>query len=630
MVELSDRNAGSDSKRRSSFQVYTGYPKACFDGYKRSSEYVVLADGRRIAVDVLRPLRGGAVVAEPLPVLFTHTVYSRAVQLVRNFEVCNAIALDFSWWQKSALWVKALFKNGNVIADQGELFPWVRDMIESGYVVVAADAGGTGASFGTSHLHIDDYGREAHELMDWIVSQPWADGKIGMYGESFVAMISYAGVATGHPALKAIFVTAPPFDSYRDVGYPGGLYAKGFGERYISLTSELDQLAVAVDGDNGAEHLAAALGEQQQRNFSAIIADLFRTAPHSDNLGTKTGIGWYDLSGVTLLDRVKKSDVAIYNISGWRDIFARDTTLWYENTNGHKRLTMRPWHHEVLIFPKHDFDSGLEIQRWFDHWLKGMENGVDKDPDVHFYQVEGGATQGQWCEADTWPPSNMVDTTFFLGVGGEFLNEPAGPAGYSQILPSPYATSGHNSRWNGVLGTGVYPDMASNDHLGLTYTTPPLERAMEIAGHPVVRLWVSSMQDDAPVFAYLEEVLPSGKVQYLSEGMLRAAHRTATEVPYRNFGLPVHDHSATAGKYLTSTQPVLLEFDILPIAARLRRGSRLRLTLQSADADNFEPIPSGQHPVNVHMGTSYPSSLTVPVGECQPVSSLAGKPSSGK
>lgn len=600
------------SDKSSAFQLYCGYDDGQYDGYLRTSQYVDLPDGSRIAVDILRPTLDGAVVTEPLPVLFSHTVYNRAASLVRDYKVADAKLMRVGRIARLGLWATSLFSGGTVTVDQGRAGSWVNTLIRRGYVVVAADARGTGASFGTPHKTAEGYGREASALIDWIVSEPWSNGRIGMYGQSFVAMTAYAAAAEGHPALKAIFVSAPPFDPYRDVGYPGGIYAKGFGENYVALTSDLDAIASPVAEDADGVLLSAALIERQGQSFSAQVADLFRTAPYLDSLSRQSGSGWYDIAGFSILTRVNAANVAVYNIGGWRDIFARDTILWHENLETPKRLVMRPWHHRLLMARQDDFDPAPEAARWFDYWLKDIPNGIEKEQVVRFFQTRNGG-QGAWCEADAWPAG---DETLLLypGEDGALRRGPDKAGRTVNVAALSEATTGVNSRWNGVLGTGEYDNYARNSTFGASFVTPVLENPLEIAGHPILRVGIKAAQPGAAVFAYLEEMDANGAIHYLTEGMLRPEFRAPATAPYRNVGLPFHDYGEAAQDVAPPGETVDLVFDMLPVAAMLPEGSRLRLTFRAGDTDNFAPAPGGPQPFVVDLGST---SITVPVASCR-------------
>lgn len=372
-------------RRASAFGVYRGYSPGAYDGYRRESFHVSLAGGRRIAVDLLRPTMGGLVEQKPLPVLFSHTIYGRAATIVRNGTVVDSPFLNLGRTRRIALKLMSLFSGGNVVADQARQSPWIRTMLRHGYVVVAADAGGTGASFGAAHPDVEAFGTEGYALIDWIAKQDWCDGAIGLHGQSFVAMTAYAAAARRHPAVKAMLVSSPPFDSYRDVGYPGGIFAKGFGDPYVTIVSGLDRIATPVDADRDGSLLDQAMRERDGARIADYIRDVTLSAPFCDSTSAAFGLHWQGFATAHLAPKLRNT-IPVYNIGGWRDIFVRSTLLWHLNLGtGAHRLAVRPSHHATLMQPAPDLDLSIEALRWFDRWLKGIDNGIDREPPVHLF-----------------------------------------------------------------------------------------------------------------------------------------------------------------------------------------------------------------------------------------------------
>ncbi len=118
--------------------------------------------------------------------------------------------------------------------------------------------------------------------------------------------------------------------------------------------------------------------------------------------------------------------------------------------------------------------------------------------------------------------------------------------------------------------------MRSNDAKALTYTSPPLEDAVQVVGHPIVRVWLSGDAPDLDVFAYLEEVDANGDSTYITEGNLRASHRTLSPAPFDNLGLPWTNHFQSELKPIPAGEPVELVFDLLPTAYQFSVGKRIR------------------------------------------------------
>ncbi len=129
--------------------------------------------------------------------------------------------------------------------------------------------------------------------------------------------------------------------------------------------------------------------------------------------------------------------------------------------------------------------------------------------------------------------------------------------------------------------------MRSNDEKALTYTTLPLEADVVVIGHPVTHLWLATGVPDLDLFVYLEEVDGRGRSTYVTEGNLRASHRTQGEPPFDNLSLPYHCHYESELAAIPSGEGVELVLDLLPTAYRFHRGNSIRITVAFADADNF-------------------------------------------
>jgi putative CocE/NonD family hydrolase len=156
--------------------------------------------------------------------------------------------------------------------------------------------------------------------------------------------------------------------------------------------------------------------------------------------------------------------------------------------------------------------------------------------------------------------------------------------------------------------------MQANDQKALTYTTLPLEADLEVTGHPEAHLWLSTDAPDLDVFVYLEEVDGSGKSTYIIEGTLRASHRSMSQAPYNNLGLPFHSHYQSDLAPISPGQPVELVFSLLPTSYRFPKGSRIRVTVAFSDADNFEtPVIDPSSTLHLLRDKNHPSFVQLPV-----------------
>jgi hypothetical protein len=191
--------------------------------------------------------------------------------------------------------------------------------------------------------------------------------------------------------------------------------------------------------------------------------------------------------------------------------------------------------------------------------------------------------------------------------------------GSDRYVTDPDSGTGETSRWRGlaVPTWTEYPDRAERDRHLRVYETAPLERDLEVTGHPVVSLTVRCDQADGTIFAYLEDVDARGNIGYVSEGMIRAVQRRvrpADEAPYA-LTVPYHSFARADAEPLVPGEPAELVFDLQPISHLWRRGHRIRLAIAGADRDQFARLP-GPPPVWT-LARGAGSWLELPVVEAQ-------------
>jgi hypothetical protein len=584
----------------STFGEYEGYSQARFDGYARRSDYLTLSDGTKLAYDVLLPTRKVTVTDESLPVLLMHTTYLRAMKLVENGRIVFDELFDIPWFAKGFLRLRAWFKKDGHIGDMVFRTSWLKRLLHHGYAIAVVERSGTGASGGILSPAFADVAVEIDEVLNWVAAQSWCDGTIGMFGTSMVAMAQYAAASAGNPYLKAILPVASSFDMYGSVVYPGGVNCTGFGRTLSGSTEVLERMIVPVDSDPDGDQLARILEQRRERSLRDVSAQGFSLAPYrdSDNPYLQERRLWRDVGLYDLLDRINGSRVAVYNSAGWYDLFTRDSLLWHANLTTPRRLHVRPLFHNDLGKSGADLDFGAEAHRWFDYWLKGIDNGIMDEPPIRYYVV--GAPKGTaWRTAEQWPPPDAQRTRFYLAGGrsgsvdsvndGFLRTQSPDDVDGADVYTVDYSTtSGADARWSAVVKDGKYPAQRANDEKALTYTTAPLERDLEIIGHPVAHLWFTAEVPDLDLFVYLEEVDAQGNVEYITEGNLRASHRAVGEAPFDNLGLPFHRSYEEDLAPIPAGEPSELVFDLLPTAKRFRPGTRIRASVACADADNFD------------------------------------------
>jgi uncharacterized protein len=606
---------------------YQGYSEPIFDSARRTSDYLKLSDGTRLAYDLILPTQKGVPASGRLPVLFKYTPYLRTFTIFDQ-DGKNLIAdlFDLGWKEKALLRIRYWTSDQGRLMDPLFRTKWLKNMVNHGYAVIVVERPGTGASFGRMNPSFEAGVREVDEILNWIASQPWCDGNIGMYGDSWQGQIQLSAAGTGNPHLKAIFPASTWLDNYTGSIYPGGVYNQAFGTFFAWSQRFLNSEVIApVDRDRDGNLLAQARAERGNATVGKKFSDVFRKLPFRDSRSPEGYPVWLDSTAhPPFMKRVNQARVPTYLAAGWYDLFVRDMFLLYANLSGPKRLLVRPLDHSGIEKDQFDLDYGEEARRWFDYWLKGINNGIMDEPPIHYYLL-GKPAKEAWQTTEAWPPKNLEMKNLYFGPGkdgpGSSLHDGAlqpelpsasGPGDTYRVDYS--TTTGMLSRWTAVNWGHKYPNRRTNDAKALTYTTAPLESALKVVGHPIVQVWLRSEAPDLDLFVYLEEVDDEGNSIYVTEGNLRASHRSLGNAPFENLDLPWHSHFQSDLKEIPSGEPVELVFDLLPTAFEFSKGRRIRLAITFADADNFAtPVIDPAPGIQLLRDRDHPSSIRLPL-----------------
>ena len=622
---LNTRRLGGEEKV-SGLGKYKGYSKAEYDGNQRISDYLTLPDGKRLAYDLILPTKKGVPASNPLPVLFKYTPYLRTFTIF-DAKGKNLIAglFNLGWKERAFLRVRYwIYDRGNLM-DPLFRTKWLRNMVKHGYAIIVVERPGTGASFGQPDMTFESGAREGDQILDWIASQSWCDGNVGMFGDSFQAMIQFAIAGSGNPHLKTIFPVSSPLDNYQSVIYRGGMHNKAFNSFFSWATSFLETVITPVDKDKQGKELAKARAERESITLGETSAVLFKKYPFRDSI-LEDGTNLYENRAALypFIDRINRSGIPIYMVSGWFDLFTEDMFFWYNNLTVPKRLVVRPKDHSQIEENGHDMDFGAEAHRWFDYCLKGIDNGIMEEAPVYYY-VMGESGNSTWKTSQHWPTEQrrLKKLYFANGKSGSLTSSNDGLL--SDRIPETHEafdaytvdytlTTGERSRWTAVNRPRQYPDQVPHDIKALTYTSMPLEEDMEITGHPIVNLWLSTRAADLDVFVYLKEVDQTGKSTYITEGNLRASHRRQGRAPFNNFELPYQTHYEKDLLPLPDDVPFEMTFTLLPTSYRFGKGNRIRITLAFADKDNFEtPVIKPSPKLKLYRDEDHPSFINIAV-----------------
>jgi putative CocE/NonD family hydrolase len=606
----------------STFGAYQPAPPR-YRGMVRSSFYITMRDGVKLALTLTLPKNLPA--GERIPCLLSQTRYWRDYELYPPLD-----------W---------LINPEQMLPRQRNFKPFFTGQ---GYALAALDVRGTGASFGSwpSPWHPDSV-EDARQVVDWIIEQPWSNGSVGGYGISYVGTTAELLAALEHPAVKAVIPMFSHPDPYTDLAYPGGAFNQRFVEAWDRLSSAMDHNRVTpelgwrarlflrgvrpVDEDRHRNLLRQALQAHMGNANILKLAEMI--ACRDEQIGELSG-GVDDISMYRYLNELERSGTAIFGWGSWMDAGTADAVLRRFNTLPNaQRAVIGAWEHGGVLNASPYLEERLKLRiaeasppppaqwaemlQFFDAYLQQDESPLRSDRVLHYYSLG----DHQWKRTSAWPPPGTVIQRWRLSSERRLLRQPpVDESGVDTYAVGWNASTGASSRWwelGGALSKPVsYPgrDKAGN-HL-LTYTTPALEKDLEIAGYPVVTLYLSSSEDDGVVFVYLEDEHPGGRVTYLTEGQLRLIHRKiSTEKPRYNLQVPYHTFKRQDVLPLAPGEVVEVSFGLLPVAALVSKGHRLRLGIAGHDAGAFAPIPDTRREVllSLFRDGSHPSCIEIPV-----------------
>jgi uncharacterized protein len=574
-----------------------------------SSQYVTMRDGCRLAVDAYVPQSINGI-AQTFPTIALFTPYYRRFKLKPG-------------------------GSGEANPNTGKF----RDFfVPRGYAVVVIDVRGTGASFGTRDSFRSPRERaDSAEIADWIVAQPWSNGVIGATGISYLGAASDFLASTGHPAVKAIAPLSAVWDTYSDNYFPGGIQLKSLTRIYDELMIGLDhdrrdvlqkfsyfnnpdfEGPQPVDDDPDGVLLNQAvrehLGNFRQTDFMAEFRFREEGLPYDPDFSSASFSPYAVSEGI-------RSNVAILSVSGWLDgagymngAISRYLTL----KDNPRHLLLGAWDHGARFdgspwraSAEVAFPWLAEVLRFFDTYLLGRDTGLKDEAPIHYYCVHAE----EWRAAQAWPPIE-TQTRFFLGDGGH-LTDAAPHAGSDEYQVDFTIGTGAETRYERIAGLDsrhYYADWQGRTAKMLSFTSAPLDRAMELAGHGLADLYLSGSERDLALFVYLTEVEAGGRERYVTEGLLRALHRKEQSAPktYRTTW-PFRSFSRADAAPLVPGKVERIRIPLLPVAWCFSAGSCIRLSLAGADDDHCAQVPHGRPPlIKVLWGGSSASLLELPM-----------------
>jgi putative CocE/NonD family hydrolase len=586
--------------------------------YSTISYYIPLKDGIQLAADVLlpEPLSPGT----KLPSLLSLQRYWR------DFE----LRIPLKWFMQ-ARDLNPYFKN---------FFPY---LLSSGYALVNVDVRGTGASFGRWPYPWDQKSvRDAYEVVDWIVSQPWSNGKIGGYGISYVGTTAELLQAANHPAIQAVI---PMFNHpypFTDIAFPGGVLNAHFMNDWGHLDLILDHNQIPDDfgllgkifikgvkpvKNGDSEKLKQAIQDHQN---NGSVFDLVLNVNFIDEKSPSEKVTVEEISVHNYMQDIQQSNAAIFGWGSWMDAGTADAVLRRFVTFKRNHIAViGAWEHggrfNASPYQSQQIDSDPpmlkqwgEMVTFFDTHLKETSTLKENASKVLHYYTLG---EEKWKYTTTFPiPGTKYQRLYFQENNFLSTQQPDSKTGFDSYQVDFEATTGPQNRWWEMGGiqnkTVIYPNRAEEDKRLLTYTSHPLEQDIEITGYPIVTLYATSTEPDCVFYVYLEDVHENGTVNYITEGILRSIHRKvlpSEESPYKIL-VPYHSYRQEDVMYMVPGEVTELTFGLYPTSVLIHKGHRIRIAIAGHDKDTFKRIPANGAPVyEINRNTTYASFIDLPI-----------------
>ena len=448
-----------------------------------------------------------------------------------------------------------------------------------GYVGVRVDIRGFGASGGTPPTR--EYSAQEQEdgehVIAWLARQPWSNGNVGMFGISWGGFNSIQMAMRRPPALKAILAIAATEALFKeDVHYMDGVM-------------HVDEFEVSMDLDQGR---SGAPGFPLDEDALARRMD---STPWSLDYFRHQRDGAFWRAPIRRFEDIR---IPCFLIGGLQDGYRDSIPRMLERVPAPVRAWLGPWNHDYpntsIYGPRVEWRD--QAVRWFDHWLKGIDNGVEREPRLVVYQQRshppGAAAQdipGEW-RAESWPPADLKPLTWFLAPNHQLTTAPAAAASdHLRYVPSAGTEAGF---WWGEL----LADQRPVDAYSLTYDSDPLEAEVSMLGFAHVRLLATADAPLADWFVRLEDVADDGRVTAITGAGLAGAQRRSMEHP----------------EPLTPGQEYVLDLDLHLSSWVWPQGHRIRVAVSNAQWPMLWPTP---YPMTtaLRLGGAAGSSLTLPI-----------------
>jgi len=534
---------------------------------KESSISVLMSDGVRIDADIFRPDS-----SEKFPALLGVHPYDKELQSAPIMPMGLNMA------------------NGGIEAGDYNFY------VRRGYVQIIANIRGSGKSGGKYLNYGPREVQDTFEIIEWIANQPWCDGNVGMFGVSAFAVAQQQVAALKPPHLKAIFTPFGYTDFYRDKFYHGGILSHAFMQGWTGTIDNIRYESWCLEKwgqERYRDAIAKTLQLKDIREIPYLVEALKN--PEQGGNGLLVDILLNPLDGEYFLERSvpyeKGLEVPAYHGGCWGiyGLHLPGAFRSWDHWKGPKKMIIGP----PIYLDRPLYQYQYESLRWFDYWLKGIENGIMEEPPITLF-VTGA---DEWRTASDWPLPETRWTPFYLHEGG-LLSE-------HEFWPNEGSSSFEDSLFN---------------RGNLTFVTPPLIEKTEIIGPILLKLYASTTDSEALWFISLLDIDSQGNETLLTRGWLRGSHREL-DVNDSKPWQPYHSHSKP--EPLNPNEIYEFDIEIRPYGILYKAGHRIGVRIKCVDDEkptNFlQAIGMGHlwrqsaSRVTVYHNSEYPSHLLLPV-----------------
>ncbi|RDI68847.1 CocE/NonD family hydrolase [Nocardia pseudobrasiliensis] len=577
---------------------------------------ITMSDGTVLKANIYRPMDAtGHPITTPLPTIVNLTPYTKFVSFLAD------VALSVPWLSDAMVELVNRFDFGGTPFDSitditkalsggaARTLGADRKIIQQGYTYVVADTRGTGYSQGDWKFFQDRENRDSVEVIDWAAHQPWSDGNIGMTGISYSGINQFKTAELNPPALKAIFPVEGSLDPIGDVAFPGGTLG-AFGPAYIvgiDLISNFpDPIGIAL-GHLDLKWLADRV-DTPLEFFDLILAALSLNVaslpqPLKDALAKDSSIR------NALTDyHPENIRVPTFAYGGWQDLFASSNARGFQSLTAlgsdRKKLVMGDTYHanpgahlgEPGAPPRLDV---LQLA-WYDHWLKGIDNGIDA-----YGPVVSKSQNGGWRVLDNYPDQPDIDyRRMYLSGGhtgtatsvydGSLVPDPTSETTGFTVSPATGATAlcSRDSAVESAGALSVFNFCARDDRFhelgGLTFTTAPLTEQTRLSGTANLHLLTSYDNVEGDWAVTVNDVFPNGQSMVLASGQLAASLRAvdedkSTRAENGDLTHTVYKLTLDTRQPLVPGQPTVVDIAVNPVDAVLEPGHRLRVNVYASN-----------------------------------------------